>query len=51
MSEDSYLGGAREMIPLALGVAVYALAYGLLATQAGFSPWDVMGMGFIVFAG
>lgn len=48
---DSYLAGARDLGPLALGVAIYALAYGMLATQAGFSPLDVAGMGLVVFAG
>ena len=49
--DDSYLGGAREIAPLALGVAIYGLAYGLMANQAGFSPLDVAGMGVIVLAG
>jgi len=53
-SEDSFLTGAREIAPLVLGVSIfsiYGLAYGLLATQAGFSPLDVAGMGVVVFAG
>ena len=49
--DDSFLDGAREIAPLALGVAVYGLAFGLLAMQAGFTPLDVAGMGAVVFAG
>ena len=49
--DDSYLRGAREIAPLAFGVAIYGLAYGLLANQAGFSPLDVAGMGILVLAG
>ncbi len=43
--------GAGEIAPLALGVAIYGLAYGLLASQAGFSPAQVSIMGAAVFAG
>jgi 4-azaleucine resistance transporter AzlC len=49
--DDSYLDGAREIAPLALGVAIYGLAYGLMANQAGFSPLEISAMGAIVFAG
>lgn len=43
--------GAREITPLAIGVAVYGLAYGLLAVQAGFGPLGLGVMGATVFAG
>ncbi len=43
--------GAREIVPLALGVAIYGLAFGLLAAQAGFGGLQVGVMGGIVFAG
>ena len=29
--------GAREILPIAVGVAIYALAFGVLAAQAQFS--------------
>lgn len=50
-ADDSYLTGVREIVPLAVGIAIYGLAFGLLATQAGFSPFDIAGMGVAVFAG
>jgi 4-azaleucine resistance transporter AzlC len=45
------LAGAREITPLALGVAIYGLAFGLLAVQARFNTWQVGVMGAVVFAG
>lgn len=41
----------RDILPLALGVAVYGLAFGLLAAQASLTTLDVGVMGGIVFAG
>ena len=38
-------------MPLAIGVAIYGLAFGLLAAQAGFGPTGVGVMGGAVFAG
>ncbi len=43
--------GAHEIAPLAVGVAIYGLAFGLLAAQAGFGTAQVGGMGALVFAG
>jgi predicted branched-subunit amino acid permease len=43
--------GARDISPLAAGVAIYGLAFGLLAAQAGFGMLQVGVMGGIVFAG
>ena len=43
--------GARDILPIALGVSIYGLAFGLLAVQAGFDPLRVSVMGGIVFAG
>jgi 4-azaleucine resistance transporter AzlC len=43
--------GAREIAPLAIGVAIYGLAFGLLAAQAGFGAPQVGIMGGAVFAG
>lgn len=47
----SFWTGAREVAPLAIGVAIYGLAFGLLAVQAGFGTLQVGVMGGIVFAG
>ena len=43
--------GAREISPLAVGVAIYGLAFGLLAAQAHFDAFQVGVMGAMVFAG
>lgn len=43
--------GVREIVPLAIGVAIYGLAFGLLAAQAGFGALQVGVMGGVVFAG
>jgi 4-azaleucine resistance transporter AzlC len=48
---DGFLAGAREILPLALGVAVYGLAFGLLAAGAGFTPLEIGVMGAVVYAG
>ncbi len=48
---DGFLAGARDILPLALGVAVYGLAFGLLAAQAGFSALQIGVMGVVVYAG
>ena len=50
-SARSFWTGAREIAPLAIGVAIYGLAFGLLAVQAGFGTLQVGVMGGIVFAG
>ena len=46
-----FVAGSRAIIPLAVGVAMYGLAFGLLATQAGFDWIDTGLMGALVFAG
>ena len=48
---DNVWTGAREILPLAVGVVIYGLAFGLLAAQAGFSTLQVSVMGSAVFAG
>jgi 4-azaleucine resistance transporter AzlC len=48
---DGFLAGARDIIPLAIGVSVYGLAFGLLAAQAGFTALQIGIMGVIVYAG
>lgn len=45
------LQGARDVTPLAIGVAVYGMAFGLLAAQAGMSSLEVGFMSAFVFAG
>ena len=43
--------GALAILPLALGVATYGFAFGLLAAEAGFSPAGIGTMAVVVFAG
>ncbi|MDN5788573.1 AzlC family ABC transporter permease [Pseudorhodobacter sp.] len=43
--------GFRDVLPLALGAALYGLAFGLLAAQAGMSVLQTGVMGSIVFSG
>ena len=43
--------GAVEITPLAIGVVIYGLAFGLLAAQASLSSLQVGIMGSVVFAG
>ena len=43
--------GVREISPLAIGAAIYGLAFGLLAVQVGFGSLQVGVMGSAVFAG
>lgn len=45
------ISGARAIVPLAIGVAAYGLAFGLLASQAGFTWLDTGLMGALVFGG
>jgi len=45
------LSGMRAIAPLAIGVWVYGLAFGLLASQGGFTWIETGLMGFFVFAG
>jgi 4-azaleucine resistance transporter AzlC len=46
-----FWSGVRGIAPLAFGVAVYGLAFGLLAAQARMDALQVGVMGSIVFAG
>ena len=48
---DGFVAGARDVLPLALGVSIYGLAFGLLAAQAGFTPLQIGVMGLVVYAG
>ncbi|WP_323005738.1 AzlC family ABC transporter permease [Pseudorhodobacter sp.] len=43
--------GLRDILPLAFGAALYGLAFGLLAAQAGMSSLQTGLMGGLVFSG
>lgn len=46
-----FTSGARDVLPLALGAALYGLAFGLLAAQSGMSALQTGVMGATVFSG
>ena len=50
-TQTEFWTGAREISPLAIGVVIYGLAFGLLAAQAGMSALQVGVMGTFVFGG
>jgi 4-azaleucine resistance transporter AzlC len=43
--------GMLITLPLAPGVIAFGLLYGVMARQAGFSPWEAWGMSLLVHAG
>ncbi|MEM6727029.1 MAG: AzlC family ABC transporter permease [Pseudomonadota bacterium] len=43
--------GVLAVLPLAIGVATYGFAFGILASEAGFSPTAIAVMAVTVFAG
>jgi 4-azaleucine resistance transporter AzlC len=49
--QREFWSAVRDILPLAAGVSVYGLAFGLLAAQAGLTMLQVGVMGGIVFAG
>ena len=49
--KTEFAQGAKAIIPLAIGVGMYGLAFGLLASQAGFTWLGTGIMGALVFAG
>lgn len=47
----SFLSGARDSIPMQVGIVPFALIYGALASLAGLSLWQTVGMSLLVYAG
>lgn len=47
----SYLLGLRLFLPVAVSIASYGVVWGVLAGQAGLSPFEVVAMSAIVYAG
>ena len=45
------LAGAKAVAPVLLGVAPFATVAGVAGVEAGFTPWQAVGMSLIVFAG
>lgn len=46
-----FLAGARDCLPIALGVVAYGFAFGVLARQKGLAPLDVLAMSAAVYSG
>ena len=54
MNRQAYseaLAGAQAILPIAFGVVIYGLAFGVLASRAGLTPTEIGMMGFLVLAG
>jgi len=48
---NEFFGGVRGEIPILLGVFPFGMIYGVLALQAGLSPFMAQNMSWVVFAG
>ena len=46
-----FIAGARETLPILLGVVPFATICGVAAVSVGLTPFEAIGMNFIVFAG
>ncbi len=46
-----FITGARDTLPILLGVAPFAMICSVAAVSVGLTPFEAMGMSFIVFAG
>lgn len=50
-ARSELLGGARDQLPLLLGVIPFGMIFGALAVGAGIPPLAAQGLSFFVFAG
>lgn len=46
-----FIAGARDSLPILLGVVPFAMICSVVAVGVGLTPFEAMGMSFIVFAG
>ncbi len=46
-----FLNGARDTLPLILGAIPFGIIFGTLASAAGLTLWQALGMSLLVFAG
>ncbi|MHA6494000.1 AzlC family ABC transporter permease [Pseudomonas borbori] len=46
-----FLSGVRDSIPMIVGILPFGLIYGALASLAGLSLWQAVGMSLLVYAG
>lgn len=51
MPSTGFLAGARDCLPIALGVVAYGFAFGVLARQKGLAPLDILAMSAAVYSG
>lgn len=49
--KSQFLNGAKDILPILLGVAPFGMIYGVLAVEAGLAPGTAQAMSSIVFAG
>jgi predicted branched-subunit amino acid permease len=49
--QNDFIAGARDSLPILLGVVPFALICSVAAVSVGLTPFEAMGMSFIVFAG
>lgn len=49
--QQDFFTGARATLPILLGVVPFALISSVAAVSVGLTPFEAMGMSFIVFAG
>ena len=50
-THQDFLSGARDSLPILLGVVPFALICSVAAISVGLNPFEAIGMSFIVFAG
>ena len=48
---QDFIAGARDSLPILLGVVPFATICGVAAVSVGLTPFEAIGMTFIVFAG
>ncbi|MCP4139819.1 MAG: AzlC family ABC transporter permease [Chloroflexi bacterium] len=49
--QKDFLSGARDSLPILLGVAPFGLICSVAAISVGLTPFEATGMSFVVFAG
>lgn len=50
-AQQDFIAGARDALPILLGVVPFAMVSGVGAINVGLTPLQAIGMSFIVFAG
>lgn len=50
-ASKEFSAGIRAELPILFGVFPFGMIYGVLAVDAGLTPWEGMGMGLLLLAG